>query len=68
VDYFRRLRAQLRPGARVAIVDYRPSSARGPRHKLAADAIAEEMSEAGYRLAAKHDFLPEQHFLVFEPR
>jgi len=25
------------------------------------------MTQAGYRLDAKHDFLPRQHFLVFRP-
>ncbi len=28
--------------------------------------IESEMREAGYRLVATHEFLPRQHFLVFE--
>jgi hypothetical protein len=28
--------------------------------------VEREMREAGYRVAARHDFLPEQYFLVFE--
>jgi SAM-dependent methyltransferase len=65
IDYFRRLQEQLRPGGRVAIVDFRQASTRGPAHKLARDAVQREMEAAGYRLEADHDFLPEQYFLVF---
>lgn len=66
VDYFRRLKDQLRPGARVAVVDYRLDSHRGPPHKLAPEKVKEEMTEAGYTLRESYDFLPEQYFLVFE--
>lgn len=65
VAYFRRLQGQLRPGARVAIVDYRLESERGPPHKLAPGKVEQEMKEAGYAVAERHDFLPEQYFLVF---
>jgi SAM-dependent methyltransferase len=66
IDYFTGLKDQLRPNGRVAVVDFRPSSSRGPRHKLAPDEIESEMSAAGYALAESHDFLPDQYFLVFE--
>jgi SAM-dependent methyltransferase len=65
VDYFTRLREQLVSGARVAVVDYRPESERGPPHKLSPDVVIEEMGRAGYRRVAEHGFLPEQYFLVF---
>lgn len=68
VDYFTRLKAQLSPDARVAVVDFRPSSNRGPAHKVAPDSVEAEMNEAGYALAEHHDFLPDQYFLVFEAR
>jgi cyclopropane fatty-acyl-phospholipid synthase-like methyltransferase len=65
--YFKRLRSALRPGGRVAIVDFRPESPVGaPKHmRLSADRITAEMKAAGYRLDASHDFLPRQNFLVF---
>ena len=66
IDYFRRLQEQLAEKGRVAVVDFRPSSKRGPRHKLAPEVVEKEMIEAGYRVVERHDFLPEQYFLVFE--
>ena len=68
IDYFRRLQEQLTAAARVAVVDFRPSSKRGPPHKLAPEVVEKEMLEAGYRVVERHDFLPEQYFLVFERR
>lgn len=65
MDYFTRLKAQLRDGGQVAVVDYRLDSRRGPPHKLAPEAVEMEMAVAGYELAARHEFLPEQYFLVF---
>ena len=66
VDYFTRLKDQMQPGGRVAVVDFRPSSHRGPPHKLAPETIETEMKNAGYALIERHDFLPDQYFLVFE--
>lgn len=61
--YFRKLLEQARPGARLAIVDYRPASGMGPREKLAPEVVEAELAEAGWEPAARHDFLPEQYFL-----
>lgn len=66
IDYFTRLREQLLPDARVAVVDFRPGSKRGPPHKLASEIVEKEMAEAGYEVAERHTFLPEQYFLVFQ--
>ncbi len=66
-DYFKRLVSSLRPGGRVAIVDFRPDAPAGaPKHmRLSADQIRSEMTAAGYVPAGSHDFLPRQNFLVF---
>lgn len=70
VEYFRRLRAALKPGAEIAIVDFTLDSPIGPPKsaRLPAQTVIEEMQRAGYVLAARHDFLPHQYFLVFRPQ
>lgn len=69
-EYFERLKGRLKPGGGVAIVDFRPESPTGPpkAHRIPAERVSAEMERAGFRLAAHHDFLPNQYFLVFAPR
>lgn len=70
VAYARRLAAALKPGGRVAIVDWQKRELPvGPPldHKLAREQVIDEMSQAGYRLATEPDLLPYQYFLVFTP-
>lgn len=66
VTYFRRLVPSIAKGGRLAVVDFRPESKRGPDHKLAPEKVVEELSSAGLSLQVEHAFLPEQYFLVFE--
>lgn len=67
VAYFRNLRKSLTPSGRIAIVDFRKDSPDGPpvEFRFTTEQIEAEMKQAGYRLDAKHDFLPRQHFLIF---
>jgi cyclopropane fatty-acyl-phospholipid synthase-like methyltransferase len=67
--YFAKLRASLRAGGRVAVIDFRPDAPSGPprRDRVAPEQVKAEMARAGYRLAAEHGFLPNQYFLVFTP-
>ena len=67
--YFHGLLGLLNPGARVAIIDFRIDSPDGPpKHvRLSPAQVIGEMAGAGYKLAARHEFLPQQYFLVFQP-
>lgn len=67
--YFRKLAGSVKPGGRVAIIDFTLNSPHGPpRHsRVPPGEIKRELASAGYRLVQEHGFLPYQHFLVFAP-
>ena len=67
VGYFRKLATSLKPGGRVAIIDFKPDSPVGPpkEFRFAPARFKSEMEKAGYTLVAEHTFLPRQHFMVF---
>jgi ubiquinone/menaquinone biosynthesis C-methylase UbiE len=65
--YFRRVSRALGPQGRLVVIEFKPAGwfARWFGHATSADAIRAEMESAGYRLAQQHEFLSDQHFLVF---
>ncbi|HEU4645628.1 MAG TPA: methyltransferase [Burkholderiales bacterium] len=67
--YFRNLRASLKPGGRIAIIDFRLDSPEGPppAARIAPERVIAELKGAGFALAKRHGFLPNQYFLVFRP-
>lgn len=67
--YFRQLQNSLKPGGRVAVIDFRMDSPVGPPKgaRIEPDRVKAEMKRAGYALAQEHAFLPNQYFLVFQP-
>lgn len=67
VAYFRKLATSLKPGGRVAIIDFKLDSPVGPpkEFRFPPDRFESEMREAGYTLEGQHTFLPRQYFFVF---
>jgi len=65
--YFEKVRAGLRPGGRLAIVDFRPETALGPpRHfRVTESQVKAEMAKAGFGFVETVDILADQFILVF---
>lgn len=66
--YFLRLAKSIKPGGRVAIIDFKPDSPEGPpkEFRFPPERFRAEMGKAGYKLTTQHSFLPRQVFLIFE--
>ncbi len=68
VALLRNLRAALRPGARVGIID---RNGNGEDHGVGRDVVLAEAAKAGYRLLEQYDFVKDDkmdYFLVLVPR
>ena len=65
-----RMREALKPTGRVALVEYRlegPSALHiREEHRMSPKQVLAEWEPAGFRLVKRHEFLPTQHFFVFE--
>ncbi|MBX3177104.1 MAG: class I SAM-dependent methyltransferase [Candidatus Hydrogenedentes bacterium] len=70
VAMLEKMRAALKPGGRVALVEYRllgESAAHIKRdHRMSVEQVLREWEPAGFRLLKRHEFLPTQHLFIFE--
>ena len=68
--YFRNLKRVLRPGGRVAVIEFDGSHGlfvRWSGHYSAREGLLSDMAAAGYRVVEDLDFLERQSFIVFAP-
>ncbi len=68
IRYFDRLRSDLKPGGRVAIVEVSDTPVRflaPPGHWTPVDRLDQEMAMAHYRKDKSFDFLPIQNFQIY---
>ena len=65
-----KLREALKPAGRVALVEYRLEGLTAlhvrEEHRMSTKQVLAEWEPAGFRLVKLHEFLPVQHFFVFE--
>lgn len=69
VHMLERIRAALKPGGRVALVEFRAeddSVPIRPEHKMSKEQILKEFPANGFKLVAEFDKLPWQHVMFFE--
>lgn len=70
--YFSRAAEAIRSGGRLVVIDFYADHRSGdlgfPKdHLISHQQVIDELTEAGYRLAREHTFLPRQYFLEFLP-
>lgn len=65
--YFEKVRNALRPGGKLAIVDWKKGAPMGPadEYRFAPEEIRAELGAAGFQFQTAHDYLPNQNFLIF---
>ena len=71
--YVRNMKSALKPGGRIAIVDFYHDARSGElgfpkKHLIPHETVVEEFIAAGYSLLKEHTFLPKQYFLEFAPQ
>lgn len=71
--YVRNVKSALKPGGRIAIVDFYHDARSGElgfpkKHLVPRETVIEEFNAAGYNLLKEHTFLPKQYFIEFAPQ
>jgi arsenite methyltransferase len=69
VAYLEKLKPALKPRGRIAVLDFKRTSPIGPppAMRISREQMVATFEQAGFDLVKRHDFLPYQYFLEFEP-
>lgn len=64
--YAAKLRAALRPGGKVVVVDFKPDAKRGPpkNHRVSAEQVVRELEAGGLPASVSPTSLPEQYIVI----
>lgn len=71
VSYFKKVKAALKPGGRLAVINFKPdadvpdNTAPAPQFRTSRETVITELQQAGFVLAREETFLPYQYFLIF---
>ncbi len=74
VSYFTKVRAALKPGGRLAVINFKPDAdvpddtAPAPQFPPSRDAVIPELAQPGFVLDREETFLPYQYFLIFKQK
>ncbi|MBA3545662.1 MAG: class I SAM-dependent methyltransferase [Nannocystis sp.] len=72
VSYFKKVRAALKPGGRLAVINFKPdatvpdNTAPAPQFRTSRETVITELAQAGFVLEREETFLPYQYFLIFK--
>lgn len=66
VNYARKVLAGLKAGGKLVVVDFTPDSPHGPpaKHRVAAEQIVKELTEAGFEATVAQEELPYQYVII----
>jgi ubiquinone/menaquinone biosynthesis C-methylase UbiE len=67
-EMLRRMRASLKPGGRLVLIEYRKEDPQVPiraEHKMSVKEARQELEAEGFVLATQSNVLPRQHILIF---
>jgi len=72
VSYFKKVKAALKPGGRLAVINFKPdadvpdNTAPAPQFRTSRETVITELQQAGFALEREETFLPYQYFLIFK--
>ncbi len=66
--YLHKLKSYLKPGGRIAVIDFNRRSPMGPpvAERIPDAQLKDELTKAGYTLVEEDTFLPDQNFVIFK--